>query len=183
MNIYQFLYSLKENESDNDEDCFVFKTEKDDGFFLDNLSKGKYSKLLNKKIYLDSCGNPKQYDFPWICDDGILCNEKAYLKLKEFLKHCGGWNTFYFDDEKYYYFSTTKILPALDMDKTKLLIEDGIDFGVDEYVFRDSIDYSKYPIFRIEYLPTSPPYVTQDFVNFVEKNELTGLRFFEPIGH
>lgn len=169
MIIYNFL-------PENRDGWFASKSEKDSIIITEKLSHGRYSNF-EEQIDIIKQGKTQNFDIPWLYPDGLLCNDKAYKKLKIFLKQCGNWNRLYCDEEAYYYFSVTKCLDALDEEKTQFDIEDNIILDIDKYVFSDNVDYTNYPIFRLSCLPVDHPYVTQDFVNFVASNNLTGLKF------
>ena len=96
--------------------------------FLEKCCHGRYQELIQDEVELiRSSGFDESiiYDFMWFYSDGLLCREKTYLLLKDFLLNCGSWNTILYESERLYYFSTTVLLDVLDEDKTDFSIAKG----------------------------------------------------------
>ncbi|WP_144394240.1 hypothetical protein [Pleionea sediminis] len=173
MNIYSF--DLADEKS-----CFILERSENLEILTEKIGHGKYERLPENLMGLSPSEkfdkSLELYDFPWIYSDGLLCTKNAYSLISEIIKNCGFWNKMTYKEEALYYFSTTICLDALDQVKSKVIEDDGMIFGVDKYVFKN-LDYSKYPIFRLSLIPTDYPLVTEEFVGFVNKHDLKGLKF------
>lgn len=145
----------------------------------DNLSKGnfenisgdKFELVVDKKELLENLP-----DIPSMYPEGVLCRMRAYEALKGLLKGCGEWNPMTLYGETLYYFSVTRTLDILDISHTKFIEFDNVILGVKDYAFKN-IDCKGYPIFRMERINGHYPVVTQEFVDKIQSENLSGLKF------
>jgi hypothetical protein len=155
----------------------------DNKTILESLHLGNFKKLSDGSIKLKSHNpgkNKELCDIPWLHPEGLLCTEKAYNLLKPILEKCGEWNLLTYNLKPMFYFSTTRVVDALDDDKTEFIEHDGFKLGAKKYVFKDG-KFNNFPIFRMQSLKGHYPIVTEIFVNFVNENKLSGLKFKELI--
>ena len=79
----------------------------------------------------------------------------------------------------YFAFNITLILDALDMDRSKIVrLSSGTIYNIDEYVLKAS-KIKNGTILKLKHNEKSYPFVTEDFVNAVKKEGLTGFDFKE----
>lgn len=107
-------------------------------------------------------------------------NEKAYKVLKPYLeKHCQIFETLN-QDEKIYVVNVTDMIDCLDYDKSEIkrFSSSGRVMRIIKYVFKTE-KLTNATIFKLPEFPKAISYVTEEFKNVVEENNIKGFKFKE----
>jgi hypothetical protein len=157
----------------NDTDYKVFRS-------LDGTPrKATWKPIVVRCVRMDKRSKQLVSDFPWLPEGLLTFREKAMEVLKDMLKKYGELLPLVTEKgEILYLHNATLVLPnALDEDKTVFYRVEGIDriLGVRKAVFREDV-VRGVDMFRLPFT-SSGTYVSDRFVDLVNKHNLKGLEF------
>jgi hypothetical protein len=135
-----------------------------------------------KIIEADERGRLRPSDSPWLAASTLVFTDKARRYMGEVLLRHGQLLPLTCDRSTLWLYNVTSVLPALDETKSRVLRhESGKAFGVLHYVFIPS-QIGDVEVFKIDTLPVSPTYVTEQFVDRWLRAGLVGLTFKKIFG-
>jgi hypothetical protein len=134
-----------------------------------------------RRVRMDERSGFKPSDFPWLGSDVLVMRPRAVLALRPMLEAHGEILPLATDDDvKLFALNVTRVLDALDQEKSSILRIPGTNriMDIKKAVFRDEL-LQGVDIFRLPHR-ASPTYVSQRFVDAVAAAGLEGLEFKVP---
>jgi hypothetical protein len=157
----------------NDDDYKVFRS-------LDGTPrKAAWKPIVVRCVRGDRRWKKQFSDFPWNVGGLMFFREKAAEVLKDMLEKHGELLPLVLEDGEKLYVHNTSVLPnALDEERTEFLHIPGIDrvMGITKAVFREDI-VRGVDMFRLPIELSRRTYVSDRFVDLVNKHNLKGLEF------
>ncbi|GAB4570517.1 MAG: hypothetical protein Tsb0020_25370 [Haliangiales bacterium] len=116
-------------------------------------------------------------DFPWLSSDVLVFRKRALMALKDIVDAHGEVLTIYADDGSELFALNACVIDALDESKSEVMLapDTGEILFVEKVAFIES-RIRGFDIFRLPYR-ANPTYVSQRFIDRVQKSKLIGLDF------
>lgn len=185
MEIWRLKVDFGKNEEHED---YTFKgVESNREFFRYLSAKMESAEPLNGEfdhIELECLGGTKKVDFMLLSNAGnaLLFSEKGKLCLDTIIGKDMEWIPTQYEGRTLYLGNMLTILDAVDYQKvTFRRLETGLAVGFEEYAFLEEC-IEGHHIFRVLFngrKHTTETFVTTEFKNCVEENNLTGFTFIK----
>jgi hypothetical protein len=119
-------------------------------------------------------GQPRSWtDFPFLAEHVVVARARAYSALHEPLRAAGEFLPLAFEAEPLWLFNTTRIVPALDLESSKVeRLSSGTIYAIDRHVFRPDA-LAGLLVFKVPGVRTV--YMTGDLLSLVDQLGLEGL--------
>ncbi len=160
---------------------------KDDVFLKDfrkeiRSGKKQYDKFANLKVEILDVG--EKGDFPnfWSCHGLFVVSEQAKKCLQELIKNSVEFIPILLEDVTFYIINILSIIDAIDYENaTFRKLSTGLVVGLEQYSFlKEKIEGLNIFVTTLNgHIHSTEVFVTSEFKDAVEKNNLKGFKFVE----
>jgi len=128
------------------------------------------------RLTVDDAGQPwSESDFPWLGAHVLVMRERAVAALEPALRSCGELLPLSCPDADLWLFHSLAVAePSTSRASSIVRFSDGEILTVERYAFHPD-KVPNVPIFKVPQLLRGPLFITDDFVDQVKANDLTGF--------